>query len=171
MNADGSGSHTLVGTPWSDEEPAWSPDGSAIAYSHGGDAIDTVPTTGGAPTRLVQVQQGDGATQPAWSPDGREIAYQSRATLWVMRSDGTKQHQLLSSNATGDSSAPAWSPDGTRLAFITFVTYSSDLHPLKEVRVLDLTSEHVTNLHLRVETDLNGPQWVSNDSLLVNRYS
>ena len=170
MNADGSGRHTVVGTAGSDDDPAWSPDGSTIAYSHGGDAIDTVPASAGPPTRLIQVQQGDGATQPSWSPDGRQIAYESRAQLWVMRADGTRPHVVFSYDTGGDSSMPAWSPDGTRLAFITFVTYSPDLRPLKEVRVLDLATGRATSLHMTVQTDLNGPQWVSRDTLLVNRY-
>jgi dipeptidyl aminopeptidase/acylaminoacyl peptidase len=170
IDTDGSGGHTIVRLPGPDDDPAWSPDGSTIAFSHGGDAIYTVPAAGGPETRLASVQPGDGATEPAWSPDGREIAYQSRATLWVMRSDGTKQHQLLSYDAAGDSSAPAWSPDGTKLAFITFTTYSPDLRPLKEVRILDLATGHASSLHMTVATDLNGPQWVSTDELLVNRY-
>jgi hypothetical protein len=43
-------------------------------------------------------------------------------------------------------------------------------HPLTEVSVLDLASGRVTDLQMTVETDLNGPQWVSNHSLLVKRY-
>ena len=36
--------------------------------------------------------------------------------------------------------------------------------------VLDLERGTVTDVGVRVATDLNGPVWVSNDSLLVNRY-
>jgi WD40-like Beta Propeller Repeat len=52
-------------------EPAWSPDGSRIAYWNGGDLF--VMRAGGGNQHLV-VSEG-GSWAPAWSPDGTQIAY------------------------------------------------------------------------------------------------
>jgi TolB protein len=54
---------------------------------------------------------------PAWSPDGRRIAFGSvragKATIWVMRPDGSGRRRL--SRVYGE--YPAWSPDGKKIAF------------------------------------------------------
>ncbi|WP_433323624.1 amidohydrolase family protein [Spirillospora sp. CA-294931] len=66
-------------TPWAEggqgEEsaPAWSPDGSTIAFGVGATAIDAVDAKG-ARRRLAEVKDAVlGA--PAWTPDGKQIAY------------------------------------------------------------------------------------------------
>jgi WD40-like Beta Propeller Repeat. len=87
-----------------------------------------------------------------------------------MRSDGTAQHFAYSYDS-GGGDAPTWSPDGTKLAFLRFDTYTPGaLQPLYDIRILDLGSGHAMTLPLKVETDSNAPQWVTNRTLLVNRY-
>lgn len=49
-----------------------SPDGSALAFTYGGD-IYTVPTEGGKATRLTTWEGYE--YKPVWSPDGRRIAF------------------------------------------------------------------------------------------------
>ncbi len=66
--------------------------------------------------------------------------------------------------------APAWSPEGTRIAFLRFAGNPTGGVPLLDVRVLDLGSGKITNVGVQVATDLNGPSWASNTTLLVNRY-
>ena len=58
--------------------PAWSPDGTTLAFSSarsGTSQIYTMPAAGGDPVELT-VEVG-GAFSPAWSGDGRTIYYQS----------------------------------------------------------------------------------------------
>jgi dipeptidyl aminopeptidase/acylaminoacyl peptidase len=81
--ADGSGEPTqLTFGDYEDVRPAWSPDGTRIAFVSArhadwdiapGEDIHLVPSDGGEPTTLTAT---DGfATLPSWSADGTRIAY------------------------------------------------------------------------------------------------
>jgi Tol biopolymer transport system component len=92
-----------------------------------------------------------------------------------MGKDGNDQHLVYRGRgdtpaARGGTWAPAWSPDGTKIAFLCYVENPTGRLPLLDVRFVDVASREVTSLHMRVGTDLNGPQWVTNGTLLVNRY-
>jgi Tol biopolymer transport system component len=104
-----------------DTSPAFSPDGTQIAYRSecGGGGIFVMGATGESLRRVT-----DFGHDPSWSPDGREIAvaderaidpylrYQVSA-LWAVRvADGSKR--LVTK---GDAVQPAWSPHGDRIAF------------------------------------------------------
>ena len=176
MNADGSNVRRLTTDPGGDYYPAWSTD-DVIAYWHGAASgvdggppdseIYTIPAIGGTPTRLTH--DGVSNIEPAWSPDGKRIAYWSGGELWVMRADGSGTHRV---HSDGGVWAPAWSPDGTKIAYLKYV---GNLHssgaPIMDVRVLHLVTGKVTNLGEHVLTDANGPSWVSNDELLLNRWN
>ncbi|NKI36282.1 hypothetical protein HFP89_14020 [Wenzhouxiangella sp. XN79A] len=55
-------------------DPAISPDGRTIAFTHGGD-IHRVPSTGGTAVALTRTDAVE--SNPRWSPDGKRIAYSS----------------------------------------------------------------------------------------------
>ena len=63
------------------DQPAWSPDGSLVAYPDGSSIafaagkIWIVPSSGGQPVRVTTGPGKD--THPTWSPDGRWIAFAS----------------------------------------------------------------------------------------------
>jgi TolB protein len=122
MNADGSGVIQLTNDNQANCCPAWSPDGSKIAF------VVQVPEDD---TSEIWVMNADGSNQTnltniagedcclAWSPDGSKIAFFSdRDPSWgiyVMNADGSNPIWLTFANVEH---TPVWSPDDTRIAFL-----------------------------------------------------
>jgi Tol biopolymer transport system component len=105
--------------PGIDENPAWSPDDSRLAFSHlikGTFRLAVMSSTGGA---LALATESDvHARDPAWSPDGRQLAFIARdhaaGSLRVVPAEGGDS-QLLAT-APWMLSHPSWSPDGRWIA-------------------------------------------------------
>jgi dipeptidyl aminopeptidase/acylaminoacyl peptidase len=122
MNSDGSGQWGVDFIP-NDQDPAWSPDGTRLAFTtfRNGDAdIYTSAPDGNDARNLTFSYSYD--TDPAWSPDGKRIAFvtyrNAGAGIYVMNADGSDQHLLVGD--TGYPSHPAWSPDGTKIAYQSY---------------------------------------------------
>ena len=100
----------LTFSPAYDRAPAWSPDGTRLAFSRN----DTIYVMSSDGTELRSFDEG---TNPDWSPDGTRIAYDNGARTFVFEPDGAGGRTFI-----GDGTAPDWSPDGTRIAVDDLVT-------------------------------------------------
>ena len=93
--------------------PAWSPDGSQIAFDSDRDGnyeIYVMNADGSNPHNLSNNPAND--EDPVWSPDGSQIAFDTKRggnnEIYVMNADGSNQHNLSSNPA--DDRHPAWRP-------------------------------------------------------------
>ena len=115
----------LTNTPGADERyPAWSPDGSKIAYfsdEFGEEALYIKNQHGeGEPQKIDLGTPGSFFFFPTWSPDSKKIAYtDKRLNLWYVNLEKKVPVKVAHDRFTGEQQIykAAWSPDSKWLAY------------------------------------------------------
>jgi len=116
MNANGTGQTQLTETdfPTQNVAPAWSPDGTKIAWSvleapsAGDNGLHVMNANGSSQTQLLDESAPIHTDQLSWSPDGTQIAYKSLAIGGELRLVGAAggPTSLLVENSGAD--YPSW---------------------------------------------------------------
>jgi Tol biopolymer transport system component len=145
MQPDGSGQTRLTNDPLRDEGPAWSPDGTKIAFRREGD-IYVMNADGSGQTDITNNPDFDAS--PAWSPDGTTIAltktHDGNEDVYVVKADGTALTRLTTEGEPDRD--PAWSPDGTKIAFISLRDDPGDEFFKDDLFVMNADGTNQTNL-------------------------
>ena len=121
-------------TPASDttsaSDPAFSPDGSRIAYvsqKDGNPEIYVMNADGTGATRVTNDPQADG--RPSFMPDGQSLVFNSwrtagKSQIWAVNVDATGLTQLTRDSVN---STPAVSPDGQTIAYVSSRNKDQDI--------------------------------------------
>ncbi len=160
-----SGTHLTQLTPGTNDVtdlfPAYSPDGSEIAFSsfgRGGKiAAVYVMNADGSGIHRITPARLSGA-EPDWSPNGAQITFFSHccdpkpAQIWVVNADGSGLHQLTSPHPSPDFS-PVFSPKGDKIAF------ERDADSTSSIWVMKPDGSGLKD----IQDDAYQPSWGTND--------
>lgn len=184
IRPDGTGEFSITAAVPGREQlhPDWSPDGTKMVFSVGGDASRDLWVTdanGGNADRIVTCDECDQVDEPAWSPDGRSIAFHReglvgrvyQSTLEIYDVATRTSRVVLTAASDRVVFAPRWSPDGTRLV-MEYVhrkgtTAEADFDG-DEIGIVDLTAAKPTFHALtKVAAFGNNPDWSPAGDLIV----
>ena len=123
MAPDGSNVQNLTNDPADDFNPAWSPDGSQIAFvsnragegEEGGQFIFIMNADGSDVHKLTPQ---NGSDYPVWSPSGEYVAYDNNENIYMIKADGSED-AIQITDSSEKKIKPDFSPDGDKLAYLS----------------------------------------------------
>ena len=133
-----------------EDHPAWSPDGTLIAYTtdaSGSQQVAVRPAAGG-PERILTHFTSGYFYLPVWAPGGDRLAFSDQEhRLWTVGLKGEAPQQIASDpyNEIHDYS---FSPDGKWLAYSL-----NDANELRGIWLANLDSHHATHVSLPGDND------------------
>ena len=173
-SAGGAEDRLTTTTSLQEMEPAFSPDGSRIAFigsEAGPVSVSKLYVASGTGTGAVRVTTNFGdagslESSPVWAPTNDRVAFvtthQGSADIWVYFVNGDSIRPLVQ-HARADVE-PAWSPDGKKLVFA-----SNRDAPDAELYLLDIQTGSITRLTTRTGVDAQ-PSWLPDGRIVYTSY-
>jgi hypothetical protein len=168
MNADGTGETRITNNAAGDRSPAWTHDGTRIAFVSDRDGTSDIylmDPDGSNATRLTNSSQVE--FELVYSPDGSKLAFAAvtsnftnDANVYVMNADGTGLTQLTN---TFTDAHPTWSPDGTKIAFYS----GRDGIGRQEIYVMDANGQNQARITNDASTFAAYPTWSPDGTTIV----
>jgi len=147
--------------------PAWSPDGTSIAYiayedscSSTYSSIQLVPSNGGAARELITIR--GRARQIAWSPEGASLLIEVQSTGLYMLTLATRELNLLSLPRGLSSTSLNWFPDAQSLLLPEYVSsVSLAVVALKDKQARKISDRKIDNAYR--------PAWLNDEEIMFVR--
>ncbi|MGE5757395.1 MAG: Tol-Pal system beta propeller repeat protein TolB, partial [Sideroxydans sp.] len=157
-DSDGYGEQTLLALNEPIMSPAWSPDGSQLAYvsferGHASVFVQSLATR----QRTVLADFPGSNSAPTWSPDGKQLAMvltrDGNSQIYLVRADGSNLRRITFSEAID--TEPHFLPDGKSLLFTSARGGSAQIYrvPAEGGYAERLTFEGDDNFSPRVSPD------------------
>jgi TolB protein len=157
-DSDGYGEQTLLALNEPIMSPAWSPDGSQLAYvsferGHASVYVQSLTTR----QRTVLADFSGSNSAPAWSPDGKQLAMvlsrDGVSQLYIVRSDGSDLRRITFNESID--TEPSFLPDGKSLLFVSDRGGSAQIYrvPVEGGNAERLTFEGDDNFSPRASPD------------------
>jgi Tol biopolymer transport system component len=141
MTADGTNQTNLTNTPDINEgQPAWSPDGTKIAFTGPGDfnedgsgGLDDIYVMDADSTNRTNLTDTPNSLEnrPSWAPSGAQLTYvrvvrqeelegqiiSEQRDIFMIDADPVTDDAINLTQTDADEDDPAWSPDGAKIAY------------------------------------------------------
>jgi dipeptidyl aminopeptidase/acylaminoacyl peptidase len=168
MSATGGPPRSVLRLPYPAWKVSWSPDGYGLAVVVEAQAQDhatyLVPAGGGDAQPVGWGDKPIPAKDACWSPDSQRVAFASNldAVFQIGAYDVREGALTWITKGSADKEYPTWSPDGRRLAYV------AGHGPETWLEVVDLGSQGVDTLNLRIETGIHHrPRFTADGTHLV----
>lgn len=146
-------------------EPAWSPDGTRIAYrSTQTSGLWIVDVSTGKAREIYAVDQRNEhfAAEMDWAPDGKRIifldsVFRQSHTVVVVDAEGAGPATVLVPSTMYWPSSPKWSPDGGKILFTYNAGKSSSSHTFYNLWVMN--HDGTGQIQLTKDIDVHRPRW------------